>query len=61
MNNDAHLAYRVRVLPTQLDRARRRYAALVAEARRLRMNDILTKPEATNHAWEREVLSGNAN
>ena len=54
--DDARLAYRIRVLPGQLERARRHYAALVAEARRYRMTDILTSPERVNEAWEREIL-----
>lgn len=35
------LAYRVRILPEQLERARRRVAALEREARELRMHDLL--------------------
>lgn len=39
------LEYRVRYLPQQLDRARRRVAALENEARRYGMNDLLgTQP-----------------
>lgn len=53
---DARLAYRVRILPEQLERARRRYAALVAEARLYRMTDVLTGPELVNESWEREIL-----
>lgn len=38
---NAQTAYRVRVLPDQLGRARRRLAYLEAEARRLGMTDLL--------------------
>lgn len=38
-----HLAYRVRVLPDQLKRARRRVQALESEARRLGLTDLLDK------------------
>lgn len=35
------MAYRIRMLPEQLDRARRRVAQLEREAARLGMNDLL--------------------
>lgn len=38
---DAQLAYRLRVLPEQLDRAYARVAALEAEALRYRMPELL--------------------
>jgi len=38
---EAHLAYRVRHLPTQLENARRKVSALEAEARRYGMHDLL--------------------
>lgn len=38
---ERRLAYRVRILPEQLDRARRRYLALLNEARRLGMEDLI--------------------
>lgn len=37
----AHLAYRLRILPTQLARARERYRQLLAEATQYRMTDLL--------------------
>lgn len=37
--------YRRTILPEQLDRARRRYIALVREAKRLNMNWVLTNKE----------------
>ncbi len=40
-DDQKHLEYRVRILPTQLDRARRRLAGLEAEAKRLGMTDLL--------------------
>lgn len=39
------LAYRIRVLPGQLDAARRRYESLVREAKELGMTDILKSHE----------------
>lgn len=39
------LLYRMKVLPIQLDRARRKYRALVREARRLKMNTLLNNQE----------------
>ena len=46
MSNTDRLAYRARVLPTQLERARRRYEALVREAREYGFNDLLREDEA---------------
>lgn len=40
-----HTAYRVRILPLQLERARRRYQALVNEAREYGFHDLLTEDE----------------
>lgn len=40
---DRHLEYRVRVLPDQLERARRRYEHLCREAERLGLVDLLEK------------------
>lgn len=42
---ERYLLYRIKVLPTQLDRARRKYRALVREARRLKMNTLLNNQE----------------
>lgn len=39
------LAYRSRILPEQLDRARRRYEGLCREAKRLGLNDLLSDDE----------------
>lgn len=39
------IAYRQRILPEQLDRARRRYQGLVREAHRLGMAEILQDNE----------------
>lgn len=39
------LDYRLRVLPGQLDRARRHYVGLCREAKRLNMLDLLTPEE----------------
>lgn len=41
-----HLTYRIRILPEQLDGARRKVAALENEARRLGMTDLLDKVSA---------------
>lgn len=40
------IAYRIRMLPEQLDRARRRVAHLEAEARRMGMTELLEKETA---------------
>lgn len=40
---DQQLAYRVRILPTQLERARARVRQLEAEAARYRMFDLIGK------------------
>ena len=40
-----NLEYRIRVLPSQLERARRRYEHLCAEARRYGMDDLLVGDE----------------
>lgn len=40
-----YLAYRVKILPEQLDRARRRYEGLCREAKRLGMVDLLNERE----------------
>ena len=37
----AHLQYRMRILPTQLARARERYRQLMAEAAEYRMGDLI--------------------
>ena len=42
---ERYLLYRIKILPTQLDRARRKYRALVREARRLKMNTLLNNQE----------------
>ena len=39
------MKYREKMLPIQLDRARRRYQALVREARRMKMHSLLTNQE----------------
>lgn len=39
------IEYRKSYLPEQLDRARRRYIALVREAKRMEMNWVLTNKE----------------
>jgi len=44
-NNSAYLEYRMRVLPTQLERARRRYEGLLREAREYGFDEILTEQE----------------
>ena len=41
----AYTQYRIRVLPVQLDRARRKYIALVREAKRLKMTQLLNNTE----------------
>lgn len=38
---EKYLAYRLRILPEQLERARRRYQMLMNEARRLGMEDLI--------------------
>ena len=45
MSNTDRLAYRARVLPTQLERARRRYEALCREAREYGFHDLLEEGE----------------
>lgn len=52
---DRQLAYRVRILPEQLSRARMRVRQLEIEADRLGMSDLLTDPATINNAWEREM------
>lgn len=42
---ERRITYRLRVLPQQLLRARRRYRDLVAEAQELRMFDLLEPDE----------------
>lgn len=42
---ERRITYRLRVLPQQLVRARRRYRDLVAEAQELRMFDLLEPDE----------------
>lgn len=37
------LSYRMRMLPEQLDRARRRYEGLCREAKRIGLSDLLTE------------------
>lgn len=51
---DDQLAYRVRILPEQLERARARYKALVWEAAELGMNDLLTD------AWDSAIVNAQA-
>lgn len=48
------LAYRVRILPEQLERARARYKALVFEAAELGMVDLLTD------AWDSTIVTAQA-
>ena len=51
--NDRQLAYRVRILPEQLARARARVRGLEAEAQRLGMHDLLeTSSPAISTAGE---------
>ena len=40
---ERYLAYRLRILPEQLDRARRRYQMLINEAKRLGMEDLINE------------------
>ena len=39
------VVYRQKMLPIQLDRARRRYVALIREAKRMGMTSLLTNDE----------------
>lgn len=50
--NDKFLGYRKRMLPEQLDRARRRYIGLVREARRLDMKWVLTNKELYSDEYD---------
>ena len=43
--SDKMLAYRVRMLPDQLERARNRYIMLCREAQRLGFQDLLNESE----------------
>lgn len=45
MDTTEQLLYRMKALPDQLDRARRRHDMLVREAVRLRRQDLLTPQE----------------
>lgn len=45
----AHLEYRLKILPTQLARARERYRQLLAEAKRYGMTELLAE-EAELHS-----------
>jgi hypothetical protein len=51
---DDQLVYRIRILPEQLERARKRYRDLVFEAVELGMHDLLSD------AWDRTILEGQA-
>jgi hypothetical protein len=42
---EAFLKYRTKMLPIQLDRARRKYIALVREAKRMKMYNLLSNKE----------------
>ena len=42
---EKYLEYRIRVLPSQLERARLRYEQLCAEARRYKLWDLLEENE----------------
>lgn len=50
-----NLAYRVRILPSQVESAERRLRDLYREAARYKMHDLIKHPELINRAWEREV------
>jgi hypothetical protein len=54
MSDTDQLVYRIRILPEQLERARRRYKQLVWEAAELGMNDLLTD------AWDMAIVEGQA-
>ncbi len=43
--NERYDVYRIKILPEQLDRARRKYFGLVREAKRRKMHFILTNKE----------------
>lgn len=49
---DKFVGYRKKVLPVQLDRARRRYIGLVREARRLQMTRLLTNEELHGEGYD---------
>lgn len=49
------LAYRVRILPSQVESAERRLRDLYREAASYRMHDIIKYPDLINKAWDREV------
>lgn len=51
--NSKHLDYRVRLLPQQLDRARRRVISLEREAARLGMRWLLLQEEVTEAMKEK--------
>lgn len=50
--SDKFVDYRKRMLPEQLDRARRRYIGLVREARRLDMKWVLTNKELYSDEYD---------
>lgn len=56
----AMIAYRVRLLPEQLTRARHRVRQLESEARRLGMLDLLNDPDAPSRAFEAEIAQAYA-
>ena len=43
--NQRYEEYRIKILPLQLDRARRKYVGLVREAKRRKMHFLLTNKE----------------
>jgi hypothetical protein len=47
-----YLSYRKALLPEQLARARRRYIGLVREARRMKMNWVLTNKELYSDEYD---------
>lgn len=47
---------RMRRLPGTIEAAEHRLAGLYREARRYRMDELLTMKSAVNEAWDREVL-----
>jgi hypothetical protein len=53
---ERRIAYRLRILPQQLVRARRRYWSLVAEAKELRMYDLLEVRDVDPREIERAAI-----
>lgn len=50
------LYHRVKRLPDMIEATERKLAGLYREARRYKMDEVLTNKHQLNEAWEREIL-----